>query len=128
MMLGMDADVHRYGLGLSQTAPQRMLVSELGSLSLEFTRLSQLTGDPKYYDAVQRISDEFEKSQTPPSSQACGLSASMPQGPAFDEDTHVYTGRHVRLLAASMLTGHMPGSLVEFWLFSNSSDIRWTAS
>lgn len=40
-----------------------MLVSELGSLSLEFTRLSQLTGDMKYYDAVQRISDEFEKGQ-----------------------------------------------------------------
>lgn len=40
-----------------------MLVSELGSLSLEFTRLSQLTGDPKYYDAVQRIGNEFETAQ-----------------------------------------------------------------
>jgi mannosyl-oligosaccharide alpha-1,2-mannosidase len=40
-----------------------MLVSELGSLSLEFTRLSQLTGDPKYYDAVQRIGNVFEDSQ-----------------------------------------------------------------
>ena len=40
-----------------------MLVSELGSLSLEFTKLSQLTGEPKYYDAVQRVSDEFEKGQ-----------------------------------------------------------------
>jgi mannosyl-oligosaccharide alpha-1,2-mannosidase len=40
-----------------------MLVSEIGSLSLEFTRLSQLTGDPKYYDAVQRISDTFEAAQ-----------------------------------------------------------------
>lgn len=40
-----------------------MLVSELGSLSLEFTRLSQLTGDEKYYDAVQRIADVFEESQ-----------------------------------------------------------------
>lgn len=40
-----------------------MLVSEIGSLTLEFTRLSQLTGNPKYYDAIQRISDEFEKSQ-----------------------------------------------------------------
>ena len=53
----------RYGEGLAQEAPKRMLVSELGSLSLEFTRLSQLTGDPKYYDAVQRIADEFEKGQ-----------------------------------------------------------------
>ena len=40
-----------------------MLVSELGSLTLEFTRLSQLTRNPKYYDAVQRVSDAFDKSQ-----------------------------------------------------------------
>lgn len=33
------------------------------SLSLEFTRLSQLTGDPKFYDAVARISDFLERSQ-----------------------------------------------------------------
>ncbi|KAE8447115.1 hypothetical protein EG329_011099 [Mollisiaceae sp. DMI_Dod_QoI] len=56
-------DWQKYSKGTAQTAPQRMLVSEIGSLSLEFTRLSQLTGDPKYYDAVQRIGDEFEKSQ-----------------------------------------------------------------
>lgn len=49
--------------GKPQTAPQRMLVSEIGSLTLEFTRLSQLTGEPKYYDAVQRISNIFDKSQ-----------------------------------------------------------------
>lgn len=50
--------------GNPQVAPDRVLVSEIGSLSLEFTRLSQLTGDPKYYDAIARISDEFEKSQS----------------------------------------------------------------
>lgn len=44
-------------------AAQAVLVSELGSLTLEFTKLSQLSGEAKYYDAVQRISDEFEKSQ-----------------------------------------------------------------
>ena len=33
------------------------LIAELASLSLEFTRLSQLTGDMKYYDAVSRITD-----------------------------------------------------------------------
>ena len=32
-------------------------------MTLEFTRLSQLTGDSKYYDAVQRISDELERQQ-----------------------------------------------------------------
>jgi mannosyl-oligosaccharide alpha-1,2-mannosidase len=30
---------------------------------LEFTRLAQITKDPKYFDAVQRITDELEKSQ-----------------------------------------------------------------
>jgi hypothetical protein len=49
--------------GHVQRHPRSVLVSELGSLSLEFTKLSQLTGDTKYYDAVQRISDEFEKGQ-----------------------------------------------------------------
>lgn len=49
--------------GQSQVAARRALVSEIGSLSLEFTRLSQLTGDPKYYDAIQRISDVLEKHQ-----------------------------------------------------------------
>ncbi|KJR84282.1 mannosyl-oligosaccharide alpha-1,2-mannosidase [Sporothrix schenckii 1099-18] len=49
--------------GISQTPHRSSLVSELGSLSLEFTRLSQLTGNPKYYDAVQRIMDLFEAQQ-----------------------------------------------------------------
>lgn len=46
-----------------QIAPLHALSAELGSLSLEFTRLSQLTGDPKYFDAIQRITDQFEKHQ-----------------------------------------------------------------
>lgn len=46
-----------------EVASGNSLVAELGSLSLEFTRLSQLTGNPKFYDAVQRITDEFDKQQ-----------------------------------------------------------------
>ena len=46
-----------------QVAPESVLVAEIGSLTLEFTRLSQVSGDPKYYDAVQRIMDVFEASQ-----------------------------------------------------------------
>jgi len=49
--------------GDAQVAPEGILVAELGSLTLEFTRLSQLSGDPKYYDAVQRIMDIFETQQ-----------------------------------------------------------------
>jgi mannosyl-oligosaccharide alpha-1,2-mannosidase len=64
-----------------------MLVSELGSLSLEFTRLTQLTREPKYYDAIQRISDEFEKSQN--STQLPGLwpVSIDAQKPSFADDT-----------------------------------------
>lgn len=32
-------------------------------MSLEFTRLSQITGDPKYFDAVQRITDNLHRTQ-----------------------------------------------------------------
>jgi mannosyl-oligosaccharide alpha-1,2-mannosidase len=49
--------------GVSQEGHDSVLVSEPGSLTLEFTRLSQITGDPRYYDAVQRIMDVFEKQQ-----------------------------------------------------------------
>ena len=40
------------------------LIAEIGSLSLEFTRLSQLTKDMKYFDAIQRISDFLEAEQS----------------------------------------------------------------
>ena len=40
------------------------MIAEIGSLTLEFTRLSQLTGDPKFYDAIQRITDVFEAAQS----------------------------------------------------------------
>ena len=39
-----------------EVAPGDAAMSELGSLSLEFIRLSQFTGDGKYQDAVERIS------------------------------------------------------------------------
>lgn len=35
----------------------------LGSLSLEFTRLAQITGNQKYYDGIQRVTNELEKWQ-----------------------------------------------------------------
>ena len=34
-------------------------IADVGSLSLEFTRLSQLSGDPKYFDAIQGITDQL---------------------------------------------------------------------
>lgn len=41
----------------------RTALAEIGSLTVEFTRLTQLTGDPKYFDAVQRITDKLDLSQ-----------------------------------------------------------------
>ncbi|KAL2064638.1 hypothetical protein VTL71DRAFT_3775 [Oculimacula yallundae] len=85
-------DWQKYSKGKAQTAPERMLVSELGSLSLEFTRLSQLTGDPKYYDAIQRISDAFATSQNGtklPGLWPVSIDASKP---SFDEDTFFTLG------------------------------------
>lgn len=53
-----------------QTAKEGKLVaskhessSAAGSLSLEFTRLSQLTGDSKYYHAIDGIKKELERTQ-----------------------------------------------------------------
>ncbi|KAL1962978.1 hypothetical protein VTN77DRAFT_8824 [Rasamsonia byssochlamydoides] len=44
-------------------AGTRVVLAELGSLSMEFTRLAQLTKDDKYYDAIARITNELEKMQ-----------------------------------------------------------------
>ena len=39
------------------------VLAEIGSLSVEFTRLAQLTREHKYYDAISRITDALEKWQ-----------------------------------------------------------------
>ncbi|TVY13637.1 Mannosyl-oligosaccharide 1,2-alpha-mannosidase MNS1 [Lachnellula arida] len=39
-------------------------IASPGSLSLEFTRLSQITKDPKYYAAISRITDLIERHQS----------------------------------------------------------------
>ena len=49
--------------GLGIEASRTTILAELGSLTLEFTRLSQLTNDSKYFDAIQRITDHMEAAQ-----------------------------------------------------------------
>ncbi|KAL0937889.1 Endoplasmic reticulum mannosyl-oligosaccharide 1,2-alpha-mannosidase 1 [Colletotrichum truncatum] len=49
--------------GVAQKISGGELVAEIGSLSMEFTRLSVLTGDPKWWDATQRIMELFEAQQ-----------------------------------------------------------------
>ncbi|KAJ5959189.1 Glycoside hydrolase family 47 [Penicillium vulpinum] len=53
----------RSAQGKEITPSSRTSLAEMGSLTMEFTRLTQLTGDPKYYDAVQRIMNELEIGQ-----------------------------------------------------------------
>lgn len=50
------------GMGIHPS--RNTITAELGSLSLEFTRLSQLTGDSKYYDAAQRLTDLLDENQS----------------------------------------------------------------
>lgn len=45
-------------------ASQRSNLAELGTLSMEFTRLAQLTKQAKYYDAVARITNALEEWQS----------------------------------------------------------------
>ncbi|KAF2130051.1 glycoside hydrolase family 47 protein [Dothidotthia symphoricarpi CBS 119687] len=44
-------------------ASSRVVLSEIGSMSMEFTHLAQLTGEHKYYDAIARITDLLEEFQ-----------------------------------------------------------------
>jgi len=53
----------RSAYNISQESPTHALLAEIGSLSLEFTRLAQLTGDSKYYDAIQRVTNALESQQ-----------------------------------------------------------------
>ncbi|KKY17128.1 putative class i alpha-mannosidase [Diplodia seriata] len=49
--------------GKPQEASDAALSAEMGSLTLEFTRLSQLTGDLRFFDAAQRVMDVFDEQQ-----------------------------------------------------------------
>jgi len=49
--------------GVPQETTHHAISAEVGSLCLEFTRLSQLTGDMRYYDAIARITDIFYTQQ-----------------------------------------------------------------
>ncbi|KAG0647062.1 Processing alpha-1 [Hyphodiscus hymeniophilus] len=68
-------------------ASQRSNTAELGSLAMEFTRLAQLTKEPRYYDAIARITNalyEWQERGTqldgvfPDSIDASGCNRSVP--------------------------------------------------
>jgi mannosyl-oligosaccharide alpha-1,2-mannosidase len=55
--------------GKQQEAVDRAMLAEMGSLCMEFTRLSLITGNPKWFDATERImltmQEQQMKSQLP---------------------------------------------------------------
>ncbi|GFG14166.1 mannosyl-oligosaccharide 1,2-alpha-mannosidase MNS1 [Aspergillus udagawae] len=61
-----------------------VLVAQIGSLSLEFTRLAQLTEKRKYFDGVSRITDYLDHAQN--NTRIPGLWPSQvdTRGPSFD--------------------------------------------
>jgi mannosyl-oligosaccharide alpha-1,2-mannosidase len=50
--------------GEEQLPAESVLVAEAASASVEFTRLSQLTGDMRYFDAISRVTDVLDKQQS----------------------------------------------------------------
>lgn len=56
-------DFHKAGQGEEQDAEENVLIAELGSFTMEFVRLSQATGDPKWFDAATRVVKILEKDQ-----------------------------------------------------------------
>ncbi|KAK4233537.1 endoplasmic reticulum mannosyl-oligosaccharide 1,2-alpha-mannosidase [Achaetomium macrosporum] len=56
-------DFHAAARGDKQSDPAQLLLAELGSHAMEFTRLSLLTNDPKYYETVARITDLLSETQ-----------------------------------------------------------------
>ena len=49
--------------GEEQLPAESMLIAEAASASVEFTRLSQLTGDMRYFDAISRVTDVLDEQQ-----------------------------------------------------------------
>ncbi|KAL6852394.1 hypothetical protein ACO1O0_006938 [Amphichorda felina] len=56
-------DFHAAIKGEKQVAGTGTLAAEIGSLSMELTRLSQITGDTKWFDAVHRITEHLAAQQ-----------------------------------------------------------------
>ncbi|CAG8191231.1 unnamed protein product [Penicillium olsonii] len=84
-------------------ASSRAGLAELGSLSLEFTRLAQLTKQDKYYDAIARVTNELEKFQDSTSipglwpirvnAQGCSRYRSQRNGSPADEQDPASTAQ-----------------------------------
>jgi len=71
----------------AQDAKDAAVIAEVGSLTLEFTRLAQLTAESKYYEAVARITTAFENATT----SIPGLWPTVMNVKALTFKSHAYT-------------------------------------
>jgi mannosyl-oligosaccharide alpha-1,2-mannosidase len=85
-------NVHSAAAGEKQVTPDNTLVAEIGSLTMEFTRLSILSGDPKWFDAVQRITDIFYKQQMTTSLAGMWPLVVNPKDEVFNQGSHFTLG------------------------------------
>ena len=79
-------------LGIKQQAGENTLIAELGSLTLEFTRLSHLTGDSKFYDAIARITNALQEAQPKTSLPGLWPTSSNARKLVFDETSYTLGG------------------------------------
>lgn len=84
--------VNSAAAGERQVAPENVPVAEIGSLTMEFTRLSILTGDSKWFDATQRITDIFYKQQMTTSLAGMWPLAVNPKDELFNQGSHFTLG------------------------------------
>ncbi|KAI1083267.1 glycoside hydrolase family 47 protein [Whalleya microplaca] len=78
--------INEAGKGGKQVASETALVAEIGSLCMEFTRLSMITGNPKWFDATDRIREVFEEQQSTTLLPGMWPIAISPQSKLFNVD------------------------------------------
>lgn len=62
---GLLVPTYRLGSHPNGAPTGQVVLAEVGSVSLEFTRLSQLTGDPAYFEAISRATDTLDNWRAP---------------------------------------------------------------
>lgn len=101
--------------GQEQSAAAQGIIAELASFNLEFTRLSQLTGDMRYYDAVTHVTallSEQQNSTKIPGLWPVGINveqADLTHGSLFSlgtmaDSAYEYLGKTYQLLHNTGLT------------------------
>lgn len=94
---------HKAGKGEKQEAEENVLIAELGSFTMEFTRLSQATGDPKWFDAANRVVKLLEKDQMKTRLPGMWPIVVNPKKQDLTQDTGFSLGSMVRVICKSMI-------------------------